>query len=144
MKKLLFLLPTLVIGGLLTISILMPETKISAEEIETDVIIDEDEPYTLVRSASCYVSISSGTATVSSSVSGENGVSSTSLTVYLEKFVAGSWQPYMSWSHSGGTVQGNTDSTNVSSGAYRVWMSVTASGTGGTESFNVNGNTAGC
>ena len=46
--------------------------------------------------------------------------------------------------HSGGTVQGNTDSTNVSSGAYRVWMSVTASGTGGTESFNVNGNTAGC
>ncbi|MBR5177420.1 MAG: hypothetical protein IKW90_01310 [Lachnospiraceae bacterium] len=144
MKKLLFLLVTLIIGGLFPVSMLMPETKISAEEIETDVIIDEDEPYALVRSASCCVSISSGTATVSSSVTGENGVSSTSLTVYLEKFVAGSWQPYMSWSHSGGAVQGNTDSTSVSSGAYRVWMSVTATGTDGTESFNVDGNTAGC
>ncbi len=144
MKRLVFLIVAFVIGGLLPISRLMPETKISAEEIETDVIIDEDEPYALVRSASCYLSISSGTATVSSSVPGQNGVTSTSLTVYLEKFVAGSWQPYMSWYHSGGREQNNTDSTSVTSGAYRVKMSVTASGTDGTESFDVNGNTAGC
>ena len=42
MKRLVFLIVAFVIGGLLPISRLMPETKISAEEIETDVIIDED------------------------------------------------------------------------------------------------------
>ena len=77
-------------------------------------------------------------------VNGQTGTSSISLTVYLEKLVNGSWQPYTSWSHSGGIDLSNTDTTNVSHGAYRVWMSVTATAPGyGSESFNVDGNTVG-
>ena len=144
MRRLLSVFVVFVIGAMLTMSLSMSEKKARADEIETDVIIDEEEPYVLVRSASCYVSISSGTATVSSDVSGKNGVYSTSLTVYLEKNVSGSWQPYMSWSHSGGRTQENTDTTSVSSGTYRVRMSVSATGTDGSESFEVIGNTAGC
>ena len=104
MRRLLSVFVVFVIGAMLTMSLSMSEKKARADEIETDVIIDEEEPYVLVRSASCYVSISSGTATVSSDISGKNGVYSTSLTVYLEKYVSGSWQPYMSWSHSGGRI----------------------------------------
>ena len=126
------------------IFVLIPETVTRAEETDIDVEIDMDAPYEMLSYAICSVSISSGTATVNSSVSGKTGTTSTSVTVYLEKFVAGSWQPYTSWSHSGGKDQNNSDSTSVTSGAYRVWMSVTASGTGGTESFSVDGNTAGC
>ena len=36
-----------------------------------------------------------------------------------------------------------TDSIAVSHGVYRVRMSVSATGLGGNESFNVNGNTVG-
>ena len=144
MKKNIIVFAVLAIGITVVISMMMHGTNVSAEEIETDVIIEEDDPYELVWNANCSLSISSGTATVSSRIIGKSGVTSTSTTVYLEKNVAGSWQPYTSWSHSGGSEQDNTDSTSVSSGAYRVWMSVTASGPNGTESFNVNGNTAGC
>lgn len=125
------------------ISVQVP-TAIRAEELdrpEDEIII---ESYETVRRATCYLSISSGTATASAEVNGENGTSNISITVHLEKLVNGSWQPYCSWNHSGGTDVTSTDSVNVTSGAYRVWMSVTASGTGGNDSFNVDGNVAGC
>ena len=125
------------------ISVQVP-TAIRAEELdrpEDEIII---ESYETVRRAACYLSISSGTATASAEVNGKNGTSNISITVHLEKLVNGSWQPYCSWNHSGGTDVTSTDSVNVTSGAYRVWMSVTASGTGGNDSFNVDGNVAGC
>ena len=125
------------------ISVQVP-TAIRAEELdrpEDEIII---ESYETVRRATCYLSISSGTATASAEVNGENGTFNISITVHLEKLVNGSWQPYCSWNHSGGTDVTSTDSVNVTSGAYRVWMSVTASGTGGNDSFNVDGNVAGC
>ena len=121
-----------------------PDIKLSEDVLDEPIEEENEDPYENVSSARCYVSISSGIATVSSEVYGYSGTTSTSVTVYLEKFVAGSWQSYTSWSHNGGQNQSNSDSTSVTSGAYRVWMSVTASGTGGTESFNVDGNTAGC
>lgn len=125
------------------ISVQVP-TAIRAEDLdrpEDEIII---ESYETIRKAACYLSISSGTATVSAEVYGKNGTSNISITVHLEKLVNGSWQPYCSWNHSGGTDVTSTDSVNVTSGAYRVWMSVTASGTGGNDSFNVDGNVAGC
>lgn len=131
----------LCVFSLLTV---IPSVGVKAEELDTPVSIDQDSPYENVYAANCWLTIYSGQAYVSSKVEGYTGTSSTSVTVYLEKFVGGSWQSYMSWSHSGGRVQENTDTISVTSGAYRVWMSVTASGIGGSESFNVDGNTAGC
>ncbi len=112
---------------------------------ETDELLEEDieSPYEYVVYASCYLTISNGNATVSSYVDGKNGTTSTSVTVYLEKLVNGSWQPYTSWTHNGGRNQDNSDSTPVQHGAYRARMSVTATGSGGSESFNVDGNVAG-
>ncbi len=144
MKRFIRAFTVFAVGITLAFSMMMSGAKASAEEIETDVTIDEDDPYVMVWNASCYLSISSGTATVSSSVMGKSGVTSISVTVYLEKFVAGSWQPYTSWSHNDSSSLDSTDYTSVSSGAYRVWMSVGATGTNGSESFDVNGNTAGC
>lgn len=117
--------------------------KINADELDEPVIIEIDEPYEYVNGASCTLTISSGTASVRSVVLGSLGTTSTSVTVYLEKLVNGSWQPYTSWSHDSGRNQDNTDSTNVAHGAYRVWMSVTASDGSGSETFNVDGNTMG-
>ena len=114
-----------------------------ADELDEPVEQEDDAPYIYVSDTSCHVSISSGTATVSSKVYGKSGTTSTSVTVHLEKLVNGSWESYTSWYHSGGMNQENTDSTNVSHGAYRVWMSVTASDGNGSESFNVDGNTVG-
>ena len=125
------------------ISIQVP-TAIRAEELdrpEDDVLID---PYETVHRSACYLSISSGTATVSAEVYGKNGTFYIFITVHLEKLVNGSWQPYCSWNHSGGTDVTSSDSINVTSGAYRVWTSVSASGTNGSDSFNVDGNVAGC
>ena len=121
-----------------------PMFYVRAEELDTPIDIGIDLPYEYVRSAGCSISISSGSASISSSVRGDDRTTSTSVTVYLEKLVNGSWQPYTSWSHSGGRNQDNTDTTTVSHGAYRVWMSVTATAPGyGSESFNVDGNTVG-
>ncbi|MCR5206579.1 MAG: hypothetical protein K6E47_16240 [Lachnospiraceae bacterium] len=144
MKKY-FLIICVCILSILFVSLGMnPDIKLSADELDEPIEEENEDPFENVSSARCYASISSGIATVSSEVYGYSGTTSTSVTVYLEKFVAGSWQSYTSWSHNGGQNQSNSDSTSVTSGAYRVWMSVTASGTGGTESFNVDGNTAGC
>ena len=135
----------IIFGFILMFSLWNPLSSIYAEELEEPVDIEVDLPYEYVRMASCTLTISSsGTATVESSVTGNNITTSTSVTVYLEKLVNGSWQGYTSWTHSGGRVQDNTDSTSVAHGAYRVWMSVTATASGyGSESFNVDGNTVG-
>lgn len=114
----------------------------SADELEEPVIIDEDWPYLYVRTATCDLSITSGNASVVSNVSGEVDTTSTSVTVYLEKYIDDYWQTYSSWYHSGGRSQNNTDSTNVGHGLYRVRMYVTASTSdGNSESFGVTGNT---
>lgn len=144
MKKLFMTVTTVVLAIVIFISGTNLGIEAYADELDLPVEQEDDDPYVYVRDSSCHVSISSGIATVTSVVTGKAGTTSTSVTVYLEKFVAGSWQPYTSWSHSSGKDQSNSDSTSVTSGAYRVWMSVTASGTGGSESFNVDGNTAGC
>ena len=129
---------------MIIIIMLSPNKLIKANETDESKKIIENNRYSYVNCANCSVSITSGTAKICSLVEGANGTTSTSVTVYLEKLVNGSWQTYTSWSHSGCRNQNNTDSVNVTSGAYRVWMSVTASGTGGSESFNVDGNVAGC
>lgn len=142
-KTLIISFVALIAVSLFAISV-KPDVFISADELEYPIDDEGEDSYVYVSDCVCKLSISSGTATVSTEVKGKSGTTSTNVTVYLEKFVAGSWQPYTSWSHSGGKDQNNSDSTSVTSGAYRVWMSVTASGTGGSESFNVDGNTAGC
>lgn len=134
----------LVIG--LTVSLLSGGSIVivRAEEFDEPVIIETDVPYENVSNACCALSITSGTASIRSEVYGEYGTTSTSVTVYLEKLVNGSWQSYSSWSHSGGSNLDNTDYCyDLSHGAYRVWMSVSATGLGGSESFNVDGNTVG-
>jgi len=124
-------------------ALLQPMTIISAEELDTPAIGEIELPYETIRKATCALSINSGTATVSSVVNGKNGTTSINITVYLEKLVGGTWQPYTSWSHSGSTDIDTTDSTTVSHGAYRVWMSVSATGSNGNDSFTVDGNTVG-
>jgi hypothetical protein len=119
------------------------DQSIKAEELDEPVLPVEDMPYEHISRADCGLSISSGTATVTSNVKGESGTTSISVTVYLEYLVNGSWQTYTSWSHSDGINLTSSDSTSVSHGAYRVRMHVTASGSYGTESFDVDGNTAG-
>lgn len=133
----------LVIG--LTVSLLSSNVAVvRAEELDEPVIIETDVTYENVSNACCALSITSGTASIRSEVYGEYGTTATSVTVYLEKLVSGSWEPYTSWSHSGGRNLDNTDYCyNLSHGAYRVWMSVSATGLGGSESFNVDGNTVG-
>ena len=117
--------------------------KVYADELDEPAVPDPDEPYMFVSNASCTLSISSGSASVRSIVNGEYGTFYTSVTVYLERFENGSWQSYASWSHNGDRSLDNTDTTNVIHGIYRVWMSVSATAIGGSEAFNVDGNTAG-
>ena len=123
---------------------LKPSISIFADELDVPVEIEVDSPYLYVGTASCMLSISSGTATVSYNIYGNSTTAYTSASLYLEKFVNGSWQPYYSWAHNGGTDLYGSDSTSVLPGLYRVWMSVTAYGAGGgVESFNVDGNMSG-
>lgn len=117
---------------------------IHAEELERPIEDEWDDPYQFVQDTACSLSVVNGTATIHSLVNGNLSTISTSVTVYLEKLVSGSWEPYTSWSHSGGRNLDNTDYCyNLSHGAYRVWMSVSATGLSGNESFNVDGNTVG-
>lgn len=122
----------------------MPISIARADELDFPVEEDLEQPYTYVSCASCSLSISSGNATISYSIDGKSGTTSTSVTVYLEKLVYGTWNGYTSWSHSGGRNLSGSDSISLNSGTYRVRMSVSATGTDGSESFEVIGNTAGC
>jgi len=122
----------------------MPISAVRADELDLPVNEDPEQPYTYVSYASCSLSISSGNATINYEVDGKQGTTSTSVTVYLEKLVYGSWNGYTSWSHSGGRNLSGADSISLNSGVYRVRMSVSATGSDGSESFNVEGNTAGC
>ncbi len=133
-----------ILSCMILFMMMSPDVLIKASGTDESKQILENNRFTYVDYASCSLSITSGTAKIHSVVGGASGTTSTSVTVYLEKLVSGTWQPYTSWSHSGGRNQDNTDSISVTSGAYRVWISVTASGTGGSESFNVDGNVAGC
>ena len=112
-----------------------------ADELDTpeEQIIENE--YTTVSSAGCSLSISAGTATVTSSVCGKSGTTSISVTIYLEKLTGGMWHVYTSWSHSDVSDLSSSDSTSVSNGVYRVRMHVEASGDKGTDSFDVTGNT---
>ena len=103
----------------------------------------EDLRYAYVKEAECSISITSGTATVLSKVKGETGTTAINITVYVESYYNGEWNYYTSWTHSG-VNQNNTDSTSVTTGIYRVWMSVSATSGGNTESFNVDGNMTWC
>ena len=119
-----------------------PNVNTKADELEYPADDEGEDPYAYVNSSKCVLSISAGTATVKSEVYGKSGTTSTSITVYLDQLINGTWHRVTSWSHSGGKDQDNTDSTTVSHGTYKVWMSVTASDGNGSESFDVNGNTA--
>lgn len=48
MRRLLSIFVVFVIGAMLTMSLSMSEKKARADETETDVIIDEDDPYVMV------------------------------------------------------------------------------------------------
>jgi len=135
----------LIIVSLVIIAVLInPLVYIKAEDLDNPIEIIDENPFETVCCASCSLSISSGTATINTEINRINGTTLISATIYLEKLVNGSWQPYTSWSHSSGSDIISSDSTSVSSGAYRVWMHVSTSGSNGSESFDVNGNVAGC
>lgn len=119
-----------------------PNVITSADELEYPADEEGEDSYVYVSNPRCGLTISSGTATVTSKVTGKSGTTSTSITVYLDQLINGTWHRVTSWSHSGGKDQNNTDSTTVSHGTYKVWMSVTASDGNGSESFDVDGNTA--
>lgn len=132
----------LIMSCTIILSLFMPIVGIKADEFDTPVEIEDDLPYQYVNGVTCQLYISSGTATVISSVEGKSGVSSTSVTVYLEKYENDDWQTCASWNHSGGRNQNNTDTTSVNHGLYRARLSVTASTSdGNSESFDVTGNT---
>ena len=130
-----------VVSFLTLFSIIIPESTIKADDLENPVQIEDDSPYEFVDTAWCSLSITSGSASVTSAIEGNSKVTSISITVYLERFNNLKWNDTMSWSHSG-TSQYNIDSTNVISGIYRVRMSVTATSGGNTETFDVYGNIA--
>lgn len=108
----------------------------SRERIKAD-----DLRHEYVKNAECSISITSGTATVLSTVKGKTGTTAINITVYVDSYYNGEWNYYMSWTHSG-VDQNNNDSIPVIVGIYRVRMHVTATSGGNTESFDVNGNTA--
>ena len=142
MKKIL-IMPIVVLLAVAMITFeLQPNVITSADELEYPVDDEGEEPYVYVSSYRCNLSISSGRATVTSEVKGKSSTTSTSLTVYLDQLINGTWHRVTSWSHSGGKDQSNSDSTTVSHGTYKVWMSVTASDGNGSESFDVDGDTA--
>lgn len=143
MKKLLIVPIAVLLVVSLTILWTKPNVITRADELEYPIVDEEEDPYEYVNSSLCILSISSGTATVTSEVKGKPDTTSTSVTVYLDQLINGTWHRVTSWSHSGGQNQTNSDSTTVSHGTYKVWMSVTASDGNGSESFNVDGNTAG-
>ena len=143
MKKVIIVPVVALLAFSLFIFEMKPNSITRADELEYPVDDEEEEPYVYVKSSGCDLSISSGTATVTSEVYGKSGTTSTSITVYLDQLINGTWHRVTSWSHSGGKNQDNTDSTTVSHGTYKVWMSVTASDGNGSESFNVDGNTVG-
>lgn len=130
-----------VVSFLTLFSIIIPESTIKADDLEDPVQIEDDSPYEFVDTTWGSLSITSSTAIVTSGIEGKSGITSISITVYLERFNNLKWNDAMSWSHSG-TSQYNTDSTNVISGIYRVRMSVTATSGGNTETFDVYGNIA--
>ena len=142
MKKNILGIFAVIISAFLIVSIGIKKEKTYAEELEMPVEDEDIDQYEYINNAYCSISISSGSATVSSEVYGYNSTTSTSITVYLDQLVNGTWKRVISWSHSGGQNQTNSDSTTVSHGTYKVWMSVTASDGNGSESFNVDGNTA--
>ena len=132
------------LGALVIVSFMLSFSNVYADELDEEPEIEIDLPYELVSNAYCSLSISSGDATVTSVVIGEFGTTSTTITVYVEKLVNGTWQPFTSWTHNGGRNQNNTDTAYFGSGVFKVWMSVTATNSNGSsESFNVDGNVAG-
>lgn len=133
-----------IVGFVFVLSFILPKTVSKADELETPEIIEIDEPYETVDLARCGLYISNGTAYVSATVSGKWGTTYIGVTVYLEKYINGSWQPYTSWSHYDATSVNSSDSISVSSGTFRAWMTVTTQGILGCEEFDVNGNVAGC
>ena len=118
MKALLF-----VVISLTLFSIIIPDSTIKADDLEEPVQTEDDLTYEFVDTAWCSLSITSGSASVTSAVEGNSKATSISITVYLERFNNLNWNDTMSWSHSG-TSQYNIDSTNVISGIYRVRMSM--------------------
>ena len=143
MKKKMVRPIAILLSCLLMLLLLQPCFCINADELDEPVEPEDDFPYVYVDDANCTLYISSGTAYVTSYFMEQSGagVSSSSVTVYLEKYIGDSWQTYTSWYHSGGASQNNSDSTSVSHGIYRVRMSVSvATNNGGRESFDVGGN----
>lgn len=133
-----------IVGFVFVLSLILPKTVSKADELETPEEIEVDEPYVTVSNAQCGLDISNGTAYVTAGVNGKWGTTYIGVTVYLEKYINGSWQPYTSWSHSDAPNVNSSDSISVSSGTYRVRMTVTTQGFLGCEEFDVNGNVAGC
>lgn len=123
----------LLVCFIMIFSIFESGEKIKADDLRYEYVLNED----------CSISIASGTATVISKVKGKTGTTSINITVYVESYYNGEWNYYMSWTHSG-VDQNNTDSIPVTTGIYRVWMSVSATSGGNTESFNVDGNITWC
>lgn len=144
MKKFLVTIFAVICSLSFAFGCMMPVSVARADELDFPIEEDSEQPYTYVSCASCSLSISSGNATISYSIDGKSGTTSTSVTVYLEKLVYGTWNGYTSWSHSGGRNLSGSDSISLNSGTYRVRMYVSAIGTDGSESFEVIGNTAGC
>lgn len=142
MKKILIMsIVSLLMVSLVTFE-MKPNMITRADELEYPVDDEEEDPYIYVNSSKCVLSISAGNATVTSEVKGKSSTTSTNITVYLDQLINGTWHRVTSWSHNGGQNQSNSDSTTVSRGTYKVWMSVTASDGNGSESFDVDGNTA--
>ena len=133
-----------IIGFVFVLFLILPKTVSKADELETPEEIEVDEPYVTVSDAQCGLDISNGTAYVTARVNGKWGTTYIGVAVYLEKYINSSWQPYTSWSHSDATNVNSSDSISVSSGTYRVRMTVTTQGFLGCEEFDVNGNVAGC
>ncbi|MBR5177822.1 MAG: hypothetical protein IKW90_03345 [Lachnospiraceae bacterium] len=142
MKKVIIVPVVALLAFSLFVFEMKPNIITSADELEYPVEEEGEDSYVYVSNPRCGLSISSGTATVTSAVTGKSGTTSTSITVYLDQLINGTWHRVTSWSHSGGRDQDNIDSTTVSHGTYKVWMSVTASDGNGSESFDMDGNTA--
>lgn len=133
-----------IVGFVFVLLAVLPKNVSKADELETPEIIEIDEPYETIDSARCGLYISNGTAYASATVNGKGGTTYIGVTVYLEKYINGSWQPYTSWFYYDTSYVNSSDSISVSSGTYRVRMTVTTQGFLGCEEFDVNGNVAGC
>ena len=103
-------------------------TPIFADEYRQTLEMDNEERYTYIYRAGSDLKISGGIATVSASMTANQGISKTLITSRLQKKVNGSWETVQAWTETSSTTSCRLNKTrSVSKGSsYRIFSTVKA------------------